>query len=203
MFLNFMTRSRVRTCSWLGTGELCRPTRDGGYRGMDLTCACVRFRAVKKRKKWTKRLGGHACSDRALGRFRTDEEPRSIVQSHTIERGVLGSICGRASRRSNWTRSIEGHARGVRKGAKACRPHAARFVSLPWDNARLPGGLPSRRRLQKAPPRSAHWETRPRGVLVCSMCHSRPQSHQVAPSLINNGGVVICRGASHCCWSRH
>ena len=60
---------------------------------MDLTC--VRFRAVKKRKKWTKRLGGHACSDRALGRFRTGEEPRSIVQSRTIERGVLGTICGR------------------------------------------------------------------------------------------------------------
>ena len=43
MFLNFRTRSHVRTHSLLRTGELCRPTRDGGYRGMDLTC--VRFRA--------------------------------------------------------------------------------------------------------------------------------------------------------------
>ena len=108
---------------------------------MDLTC--VRFRAVKKRKKWTKRLGGHACSDRALGRFRTDEEPRSIVQSRTIERGVLGTICGRR----------HGH-RGGRiptrgRGARARRSHrregmpaiargdAARFVSLPRDDSAL------------------------------------------------------------------
>ena len=53
---------------------------------------CVRFRAVKKRKKWTKQLGGHVFSDRALGRFRTDEEPRLIVQSRTIERGVHASL---------------------------------------------------------------------------------------------------------------
>ena len=118
--------------------------------------------AFPRGKKWTKRLGGHACSDRALGRFRTYEEPRWIVQSRTIERGVLGTICGRRHGHRERPggrigRAVEGHARGVRTGAKACRPHAARFVSLPLDNARLPGGLPSRRRLQKSPPRSAHW----------------------------------------------
>ena len=88
MFLICRTRSRVRTRSWLRTGELCRPMRDGGYRGVDL-----RFRA--ERNGPSKRLGGHACSDRALGRFRTYEEPRWIVQSRKIERGVLGTICGR------------------------------------------------------------------------------------------------------------
>ncbi len=138
-----------------------------GQRGTEATEAwishvCVSARSRKERKKWTKRLGGHACSDRALGRFRTGEEPRSIVQSRTIERGVLGTICGRRHGHRERPggrigRAVEEHARGVRTGAKACRPHAARFVSLPWDNARLPGGLPSRRRLQKAPPRSAHW----------------------------------------------
>ena len=49
IFLNFRTRSRVRTRSWLRTGELCRPTRDGGYRGMDLTC--VRFCVSSKQEK--------------------------------------------------------------------------------------------------------------------------------------------------------
>ena len=89
------------------------------------------FPRVKKRKKWTKRLGGHACSDRALGRFRTYEEPRSIVQSRTIERGVLGTICGRRHghrerpARGRIGRAVEGHAHGVRTGAKACRPSRA------------------------------------------------------------------------------
>ena len=108
------------------------------------------FPRVKKRKKWTKWLGGHACSDRALGLFRTFEEPRSIVQSRTIERGVLGTICGRRhghrERPSNWTRGRGARARRShrREGMPAiARGDAARFVSLPRDSARLSGSTAS------------------------------------------------------------
>ena len=47
---------------------------------------------VSALKKLIKQLGRQACCDRALGLFRTGEEPRSIVQSRTIERRVLGDI---------------------------------------------------------------------------------------------------------------
>ena len=109
-----------------------------GQRGTEATEAwishvCVSARSIKKRKKWTKRLGGHACSDRALGRFRTYEEPRSIVQSRTIERGVLGTICGRrhGHRGGRIGRAVEGARARRSHRREGMPPHAARFVSLP------------------------------------------------------------------------
>ena len=128
MFLNFRTRSRVRTRSWLGTGELCRPTRDGGYRGVDLTCVC--FRAVnQERTESTKRLGGHACSDRAWDRRgasldRAVAHDRARRPWHHLRSAPRAS---RTARRSNWTiywmdaRSSEG---GSREGhSRARRSH--------------------------------------------------------------------------------
>ena len=109
-------------------------------RGADLTS--VRFRAERNGPSGS----AGTPTTRALGRFRTGKEPRSIVQSRTIERGVLGTICGqrRASRRARWSNWRRGRAARRRSCSRRRRPSrdAARFVSLPRrarDGARAPG----------------------------------------------------------------
>ena len=110
---------------------------------------------VLRRSRFIEQLGRSAFGDRALGLFRMYEEPHSIVQSRTIERRVLGTICGRrhVQRKTRGDQSghaVEWHARRVHTGAAGAPPStardAARSVALPWRHS----GVATRRRLQKS-----------------------------------------------------
>ena len=143
------TRSHGRTRSWMQAGELPRLT--GARRPQRRLSSHVRLCAQEKLRK---QLGQRACSDRALALFRTHEEPRSIVQSRTIERRALVTICGR--RRSHrddrgaeagpvvdGTRETLARARGL---PPSTRGDAARSVSLVEGHSGVSADEPRRNR---------------------------------------------------------
>ena len=134
-------------------GELPRLT--GARRPQRRLSSHVRLCAQEKLRK---QLGQRACSDRALALFRTHEEPRSIVQSRTIERRVLVTICGR--RRSHQddrgaeagpvvdgTRETLARARGL---PPSTRGDAARSVSLVEGHSGVSADEPRRNRARHA-----------------------------------------------------
>ena len=103
------------------------------------------MRVVAALKKLVKQLGRQSCCDRALGLFGTHEEPRSIVQSRTIERRVLVTNCGRRrslrdDRGGQAGPVVDAHARDARTGAGAppsTRCHTARSVPLVGGHRRI------------------------------------------------------------------
>ena len=104
-----------------------------------------RHMCVSALKRLLKQLGRQACCDRALGLFRTHEEPRSIVQSRTIERRVLVTNCARRrsqrdDRGGQAGPVVDAHARDARTGAGAppsTRCHTARSVPLVGGHRRI------------------------------------------------------------------
>ena len=83
---------------------------------------------VSALKKLIRQLCRQACCDRALGLFGTREEPRSIVQSRTIERRVLVTNCARRrsqrdDRGGQAGPVVDAHARDARTGAGAPPGH--------------------------------------------------------------------------------
>ena len=124
------------------------------------------------------------------------EEPHSILESRTIERRVLGTICGRrhVQRKTRGDQSghaVEWHARRVHKGAAGAPPstarNAARFVALPWRDS----GVATRRRLQKSRP----WRHRRSDHLVVCAPTRRGRIDLDLRSLGTREAVAQMRGA--------
>ena len=173
----------------------------------------VHVRVSARSRKERNGPSGSAGTPAATAHWDDSERARSLARSCSRARSSAASLApsavGATGIANGQAVELDARSRGARAAFAQARRHAAHTQRAssrcPWTTRGCQAGCHrdgvSRKRLHAA--RTGRRALEEYCMYAACATHSRPHSHQVAPSLINNGGVLICRGASHCCWSRH